>query len=183
LQDRRHDASRLLAVLVLQHLTQDSGNDLPRHTESVFEPPALDFLAASGELLPEVVYFRLRLAVHDKGDRLGKFEDRPAVQRDKFLPIELECHRHHRSLWSSGGLRRLFGVAGHASDLRVFEDRHVKIHGVFSLMIEPQEWADLFRRLSHWCLPCPVLSVSLEGSNDTRPNRRDVDPPTKQATP
>src|SRR2546422_245685 len=74
LQHRRHDPFRLFAVLVLQHLAQDSRNDLPRHTESVFEPPALHLLAARGELLPKVVYLFLRLAVHDKGYRLAKFE-------------------------------------------------------------------------------------------------------------
>ncbi len=52
LQHRRHDAFRFFVVLALQHLAQDSENDLPRHTESVFEPPALYFLAACGELLP-----------------------------------------------------------------------------------------------------------------------------------
>src|SRR5206468_12816849 len=85
--------------------------------------------------------------------------------------------------WSSGGLRRLFGVAGHASDLRVFEDRHVKIHGVFSLMIEPQERADLLHRLPHWCLPCPVLSVSIRRSNGEPSNRQCVAPIMKGANP
>src|SRR5207249_10461019 len=101
LQHRRHSPFGFLAVLVVQHLDQDSGNDLPRHTESVLEPAALDFLTACGELSPEVVDFFLRVAVHDEGYRLGKLKHWSTVQRREFLTIELKCHGHNGSMWDS----------------------------------------------------------------------------------
>src|SRR5207245_1816257 len=93
LQHRRHDPLRLLGVFVLQHLAQDRGNHLPRQAEFVLEPPALDFLAAGGELLPEMVHFLLALAVDDEGYRLAELEHTPAVQRDEILARALESHR------------------------------------------------------------------------------------------
>src|SRR5207245_7618762 len=116
---------------------QDRGDDLPGNTESVLEPAALDLLATCGEPLPKVVYFFLRHAVHDEGYCLGKFEEWAPVQRNKFLPIELKCHRHDRALRSSRGLRRLFSIADNACDLGLFKNRHIKIHSLFSLVIEP----------------------------------------------
>src|SRR5438552_11595282 len=89
------------------------------------------------ERLPEVIYFFLRLAVHDERYRLGEFEEWPAVQRRELLPIELECHRHDRPLGSSGGLCRRVVIAGDARDPGVLEDRDVERRGLFGLMIEP----------------------------------------------
>src|SRR5207245_1523486 len=101
--------------------------------------PGIVACAADGELLPEMVHFLLALAVDDEGYRLAELEHRPAVQRDEILARELESHRHDRSLRSAGGLGPLFVVASGASDLRVLEDRRVEVHGLFSLVIEPQE--------------------------------------------
>src|SRR5437870_6013234 len=48
---------------------------------------------------------------------------------------------------------------------------------------DAQERADLLRRLSHWCLPCPVLSVSNRRSNGEPANRQCVAPVMKGANP
>src|SRR4030095_13558069 len=53
LQHRRHGPLRFFPVLVLQHLVQDRGNELPRQTVADLETPALDFLAPRSELLPQ----------------------------------------------------------------------------------------------------------------------------------
>jgi hypothetical protein len=75
----------------MQHLDQNCGNDLPRHTEFVFEPAALYFLSAIGsEFLPKKIHFFLCLAVRNKRDRFVKFKDRTAVERCEFLAFELE---------------------------------------------------------------------------------------------
>src|SRR5262245_64049131 len=70
LQHRRHHPLRFRRVLVPHQLEQRGGADLPRDPELVLEPAALDFLPAGGELGPEVVDFRLGLAVHDQRERL-----------------------------------------------------------------------------------------------------------------
>jgi len=51
-----------------------------------------------------VIDFFLRLAAHDKRHRGRELEHRPAIQRHEVLAVELEFHRHDRSLRSSGGL-------------------------------------------------------------------------------
>src|SRR5207302_92570 len=85
--------------------------------------------------------------------------------------LELERHRHDRSLRSAGGLGAFFVVASGASDLRVLEDRRIELHGLFSLAIEPQERRDFLRDLRHRCLPWTELTLALiirsngEGSN------------------
>src|SRR5207245_11125255 len=124
---------RLLAVFFSQQLAQNRGNHLPRQAEFVLEPPALDFLAAGGELLPEMVHFLLALAVDDEGYRLGELEHRPAVQRDEILARALESHRHDRSLRSAGGLGPPFVVASGAPDLRVLGARRVEWSGSLRL--------------------------------------------------
>src|SRR5262249_33469214 len=70
-EQRGHRALRLLGVLVLQHLHENVGDDLPRKPESVLQPAALHFLATGRELLPKVIHFLLVLAAYDEGDRLG----------------------------------------------------------------------------------------------------------------
>ncbi len=46
LQEGLHHTVRFLGVLVLQHLGQQGGNDLPRETKPVFQPAALPLLPA-----------------------------------------------------------------------------------------------------------------------------------------
>ena len=40
LKHRFHDSFRFLRVLVIQHINQNGGSDLPRQTEFVLEPTA-----------------------------------------------------------------------------------------------------------------------------------------------
>jgi len=85
-----------------------------------------------------VIDFLLRLAVHGKRYGFGEFESGPGVQRYELLPVELKHHGHHAALRS--GSR--FPIAGDLHDFRVLENRDVKIHRFFSLLIEPQEGCD-----------------------------------------
>ena len=55
--------------LAVEHFEHSVGDDLPRHAKLVCEPAALHFLATVAELVPVVVDFFLRLAVHDEGKR------------------------------------------------------------------------------------------------------------------
>jgi hypothetical protein len=50
----------------------------------------LSFLTAVGKLFPEVIHFFLRFTVHDKGNRLGEFEMRSAVQGRERLSVKFE---------------------------------------------------------------------------------------------
>ncbi len=68
LEHGRHHAFRFRGILVLQHRAQDSGNDLPGHSESVLEPAALLCFATLGELGPQLIDFLLRLAVNEERD-------------------------------------------------------------------------------------------------------------------
>src|SRR5580765_2283224 len=52
LQHGLHDVSCFPGVLVLQHRSQNGGNDLPRQTIPVLQPAASLLLSALGELLP-----------------------------------------------------------------------------------------------------------------------------------
>ncbi len=51
---------------MFEELRQARGNNLPAQAEFVYEPAALDFLAAGGELRPIVVDFLLRIAAYDE---------------------------------------------------------------------------------------------------------------------
>ena len=131
----------------MQTVDQHRWSDLPRQTESVLEPTALRlFTAISGEFLPKIIHFFLRLAVHDERDRFIEFELRSAVQSDELLAFELELNRQHRSRRPPARFGRLLIVAEDSPDLRVLEDRRVKLHRFFGLLIEPQKWSDFL----HW---------------------------------
>src|SRR5689334_3553928 len=77
LQQGVHHALRLRGVFVLEQTEQGSGDDLPRHAELVCQPAALHFYPTGRELLPILVDFRLRLAVHDERDRRIDLVRRP----------------------------------------------------------------------------------------------------------
>src|SRR5437773_7155406 len=114
---------------------------LPGKTVFIREPAALDFLAAAAgyELLPVIIDLLLPLAVDHERDRCGELELRPAVQGYELLSIQLERHRHHRTLLPR---RFLSGVMSHCLDLRILEHGDVKLHRLLSLIIEPQEWSN-----------------------------------------
>src|SRR5205809_556744 len=57
----------------------------------------------------------------------------------ELLTLERKRTPHHRAL----GPGPRVAVARHASDLRVLEDRHVEVHRLFGVVVEPQERHDL----------------------------------------
>src|SRR5215470_5775061 len=149
LEHRRHQPLRPRRVLVADQLDQRRGDHLPRDAELVSEPAALDFLAAGGELRPEVVDFLLRLAVHHQRDRLGELEERPAVERGEVLPVELEGHGHDRPLRPAGGLGGLVGIAVDALDPGIRKYRHVEAGSLLGPVVEPEERGDSLRDCAH----------------------------------
>ena len=110
---------------------------MPGKPVFIFEPAALSFLAAGGQLLPKFIHFRLRFAVHDKGDGLVEFEIRAAVKGDEPLSFDFEDNGHHRAFGPATGIGSRFTVTGHVQDFRFFENRSVKLNGFFGLIIEP----------------------------------------------
>ena len=94
--------------------------------------------AAGGELLPKFVHFRLRLAVHHKRYGLGKFEERTAVKRHKFLSFKLEFNDHDRPFRPGPSI----AIAGNFPDLGILEDGGVELRCLLGLIVEPQEWGD-----------------------------------------
>src|SRR5439155_12967057 len=109
---------------------------------SVLKPAALIFSAAGGQLLPQLVYFLLCLAVHEERYRRREFELWAAVQGVEVLTLELERARHDRPLRPRPGV----SISRDAHHLRILEDRHVEIHRLFGLAVEPQERGNLL----HW---------------------------------
>src|SRR5881394_419656 len=134
-----HDPVRLFRILVSQELAEHGGNDLPRDAELVLEPAALVFGSTGGQLLPQLVHFLLRLAVHEQGYRRRELELRAAVQGVEVLPLELEGAAHHRPLRPGSCV----SVPRHPHDFGALEDRHVEVHLLFGVGVEPQERDDL----------------------------------------
>ena len=151
LKHRVHDAFGFCGVLLVQHVNQHSWGDLLRETEFVLEPAALRFLTVIGsEFLPKIIYFLLRFAVYDEGDGFIKFEKWPPVKSDELLAFDFEFNRQHRSDGMTGLFRRFFGVAQDSADLRILEERRIKVHSVLGLTIKPQEWSNFLHVLSRF---------------------------------
>src|SRR5579859_2257625 len=94
--------------------------------------------------------------IDEERNRLSKVEHRAAVQPHELLTFELECHRHHVAF----GARTALSVARDAAGLGILEDRSVKVHGLFGLVVEPQKWSDFLHRV----LPGRVIHLCCEGS-------------------
>src|SRR5262245_18455330 len=73
---------------------------------------------------------------------------RSAVERDEFLTKQLKHNGHDRPF----GRWRSFTIARRGNDFRGLEDRDIKVHGIFGLAVEPQEWGDFLHGilLSWW---------------------------------
>src|SRR5215203_6052178 len=119
LKQRLHDSVRFLSILVLQHLAQNDGNDLPRESIFVLEPTALLclFITSLGKLFPIIVYFFLRLTMHLERDGFVEFENRTTVEGYELLPLDLEIHRQYRSRLPSVNFIPLFSIAGNTANL------------------------------------------------------------------
>src|SRR5207245_10433254 len=74
----------------------------------------------------------------------------PAVLHHELLPLDLIGPAQHLPRLSRGSL----GHPVDAQDLPVLEDRHVELHRVFSLVVEPQERRDLLHVLPRFFLRC-----------------------------
>src|SRR6476620_4631621 len=147
LKHRLHHASGFLLIAIVQHIDQHSWGDLPRKTKFVPEPAARRFLATvCGEFLPKIIHFLLRFAVYDEGHRFIEFEKRPAVKSDELLSFDFEFNRQHRSDGTTGFFRCFFVVMEDSADLRIFEERRIKVHSLFGLIIKPQEWSNFLHQ-------------------------------------
>src|SRR5438067_7179518 len=98
-------------------------------------PPAVSFSQSRGRGIDLL----LRVAVDHERDRFGELEVRSAVQGGKFLPIQLERHRHHLAFLFG---KFFAGVVCDLLDLRILEYRDVEICRFFRLIIEPQHWSN-----------------------------------------
>src|SRR5207245_9929997 len=157
---RLNDPVRFLGILVSQHLPQGRWNDLPRQAILVLQPAALIFSTTRGQLLPQLVYLLLCLTVHEQRDGRRELELRATVQGVELLSLELERRGHDRPLWPWP----CRAVSRDAQRLRILEDRHIEIHRLFGLAVEPQERDDLLHR---------VLSIGGQaGGTGRRPARR-----------
>src|SRR6266550_4750429 len=115
----------------------------------VFKPAASRLLPAiASQLLPKVVDLFLRPAVDDEGYGFCKFEMRAGVDGHKVLPLELKLCSHHRTFWSSRSFGACLVISGNFLDPRILKNRDVKIHRLFSIVIEPQEWRKFLHMVS-----------------------------------
>ncbi len=84
-----HPAVRLLSILVFQQLLQDRRHNLPRQTEFILKPAALNFLPTFRKLLPVFIHLLLGFAIPNERDCFGKFENRAAIKGgEALLPKE-----------------------------------------------------------------------------------------------
>src|SRR5262249_8758568 len=147
LKHRLHHAFGFFLIAIMQHVDQNGWRHLPRHPEFIFKPAARRFLATvCGEFLPEIIHFLLRVAVYYKGDRFVEFEKQAAVKSDEPLAFDFELNRQYRSDRPPCFFRCLFGIAENSNDLRIFEERRVKVHGLLGLIIKPKEWSNFLHR-------------------------------------
>src|SRR6202035_4042891 len=100
LQHGLEDSLRLRRIFVAHKFHQGLGNNLPRYAKFVLQPSALNFFSAGRELRPQLVNFRLRLAVHEKRYGWRKSVMRAAIQGCELLPFKLESYRHCGSFGS-----------------------------------------------------------------------------------
>lgn len=138
LQHGLHDAAGFGAIRIAQKFAQRGGDDLPGDAELVAQPAAAAFLAAGGELFPQLVNLGLGVAVHKKGYGGSEAELRAAIQGHELLAVDLKRAGHHRSL----GAGARVAVAVESLDFGILEDGGVEIHGLFGLAIEPEEGDD-----------------------------------------
>jgi hypothetical protein len=111
------------------------GTILPRQSELVGEPAALDFLAAGGQLVPVIVDLLLGVAIDDERDRGREAVRRPAIERDERLTVELEAGGHPPS--PSAGPR--VAITAYRPCLGILENRRVEVHRLFRLAVETIE--------------------------------------------
>src|SRR6516162_4387784 len=171
LQHRAHDPLRRFGISVHQHLGQRLRDDLPREAEPVLEPTAGSLFAVLCQLAPEVVDLLLRFAVHLERHRLVELEMRAAVQRQEFLPFELELHGHDRPRLLAVNLESLFSIAADLADLRILEHGSVKFRRLFGLRVEPQAGRDLLCREIHdLLLPRYFRLTSTQDGHSSQPS-------------
>src|SRR5436305_8785877 len=139
LQHGVHHSLRFGDIFFLQELTQGIGNDLPRYSEFILEPPTTFFRSPNRKFFPIVIDFLLRFALHKERYGRREFESGTAVQSHKFLSVQFKGDRHHGSFWN----RTSISPAGHVHDPRVLEDREIKINCFLGVVIEPKKWGDL----------------------------------------
>src|SRR5258708_6440608 len=170
LQHRAHDPLRRFGISVRQHLRHGLRDDLPREAELVLEPPAGALFPVLCQLAPEVVDLLLRFAVDLERHRLVELEMRAAVERQEFLPFELELHGHHRSRLLAVNLESLFSIAADFPDFGILEDGSVKFRRLLGLRVEPQARRDLLcRELHDLLLPRPSRFTSTRHGIRLRP--------------
>jgi hypothetical protein len=81
-------------------------------------------------------------------NRFSEFEDRAAVQSEKFLAIDLKGDGHDGTLRSSRNLRAGLSIVGDGTELRLLEGRHIQLRCFFRLIVEPQTWRYLLHTIS-----------------------------------
>ena len=119
------------------------------HPQLFFSPPAESFSQKSSTFL-------LHVAVHEERYRWCEGKVGAAIEREELLTLELECHRHYRSL----GAGAAFSIALNGSDPGVLEDRRIEMHRLLGLMIEPQEWPDFLHLLPSLNAHCEFVGNS-----------------------
>src|SRR5271156_1662018 len=72
-----------------------AGNDLPRHAEAVFHPPALLSFGHRRECIGVTIDLSLRLHWYLERDRFTELELRSAIQAGERLPHQRELDQQH----------------------------------------------------------------------------------------
>lgn len=122
------------AIAIRQHLRHPRVTDLPDKSETIRQPAAGLLLATLDELVVIVVDLVLRLAMNKERNRAVEFSPGSTVDRRKILALELEAHRHHRTLEPESGI----AITRDIGDPRIVEYRDIEIDGFFRVVVEPE---------------------------------------------
>jgi hypothetical protein len=124
-----------------------AASHLPGNTESILEPSTglRGFVTAGRQLLPVVVHLILGVASHLQGDRLVECEQRPAIERRKSLPLELERNAQHAAGNPAVDLSARFPIVADGRNFGIPKDRAIKARRLLGLSIEPQARADFVK--------------------------------------
>jgi hypothetical protein len=128
---------------IINHLDQNSRNNLPLGSVFVVEPAAhlRFFIPALREFAPVMIHLSCvsQLTWNEMASLNGTSA---AVEGGKRLPVELEGDGHYRSRGFTMLLISRFAVARNVNDRRIREDASVKRNCLFSLIIKSQAWGD-----------------------------------------
>ena len=126
-----------------------------------YAPSSMSAEPPSDRLLPQSVDLVLRPAGDEERYGRSELEQRPAVDRDELVPLDLELDGHDRAFGKAVDLETRLAGADDVADPGILEDGGVRLRRLFGLAVEPEVRNDLLNG-SHDVSPrCFLYSAAL----------------------